>query len=217
MNINLQGAANPFFAGNLRMGLRSGLKSTQEKMERQEKCNNQVAYWEEQKKKLKETEADDLEGIARKLNTLQEYEDEIAAAKEQYNNEQMWHMLDEAKEIGEKIAKAAEKFEPKTAEERLEDMAEEALETDDTDEGVLTEAMEELEELTEELTEEVTEESLDSLEEYTEQLQEEVKADPAEEAEESQIQTEKELQQLRQIEKMAEKEKQYYQGFDLRI
>ncbi len=217
MNINLQGGTNPFFAGNLGMSWKRGLKSTQEKMERQEKCNNQVAYWEEKKKKLKETEADDLEGIARKLNTLQEYEDEIAAAKEQYNNEQMWHMLDEAREIGEKIAEAAEEFEPKTAEERLEDMAEEALEPDDTDEGMLTEAMEDLEELAEELTEEMAEESLDSLEEYTEQLQEAAKADPAEEVDKLQTQTEKGLQQFRQMEKAAEEEKRYYQGFDLRI
>ena len=199
------------------MSWKRGLKSTQEKMERQEKCNNQVAYWEEKKKKLKETEADDLEGIARKLNTLQEYEDEIAAVKEQYNNEQMWHMLDEAREIGEKIAEAAEEFEPKTAEERLEDMAEEALEPDDTDEGMLTEAMEDLEELAEELTEEMAEESLDSLEEYTEQLQEAAKADPAEEVDKLQTQTEKGLQQFRQMEKAAEEEKRYYQGFDLRI
>lgn len=217
MNINLQGGTNPFFVGNLGMNWKRGLKSTQEKMERQQKCDNQVAYWEERKKKLKETEADDLEGIARKLNTLQEYEDEIAAAKEQYNNEQMWHMLDEAREIGEKIAKAAEKFEPKTAEERLEDMAEEALEPDDTDEGVLTEAMEDLEELVEEVAEEMTEESLDSLEEYTEQLQEAAKADPAEEVEKLQTQTEKGLRQFRQMEKAAEEEKRYYQGFDLRI
>ncbi len=46
------------------------------------------------------------------------YEDEIVAVKMQYNQEQMWHIMDEAKEIGEKIAEEAEKFEPKTAEER---------------------------------------------------------------------------------------------------
>lgn len=216
MNVNLQGT-NPFFAGNQGMLWKRGLKSTQERLERQEKCNNQITYWQERKEKLKETECDSLEEIARKLSTLQEYEDQIAAAKEQYNNEQIWHLLDEAKEMGEKIAKAAEKLEPKTAEERLEDMAEEALENEDSDEGVLTEEMEELKELAEELTEEMAEESLNSLEEYTEQLQEAAKADPAEELETLQIQTEKGLQQLRQMEKAAEEEKRLYMGFDIRI
>lgn len=73
----------------------------------------------------------------------------------------MQHVLDEAKEIGEKIAEEAEKFEPKTAEEKLEDMVEEALGTDE-EKGELTEMTEDilLEELLlseEELTESLTE------------------------------------------------------------
>ena len=217
MNVNQLQGTNPFFVGNQGMLWKRGLKSTQQKAERQEKCNNQIAYWEEQKEKLKETECDSLEGIARKLNTLQEYEDQIAAAREQYNNEQLWHLLDEAKEMGEKIAKEAEKLEPKTAEERLEEMAEEALETEDTEDGVLTEEMEKLKEAAEELTKDMEEESLDSLEEYTEQLQEAAAKEPAEELETLQTQTEKGLQQLRQMEKAAEEEKQLYMGFDIRI
>lgn len=217
MNVNQLQGTNPFFVGNQGMLWKRGLKSTQQKAERQEKCNNQIAYWEEQKEKLKETECDSLEGIARKLNTLQEYEDQIAAAREQYNNEQLWHLLDEAKEMGEKIAKEAEKLEPKTAEERLEEMAEEALETEDTEDGVLTEEMEKLKEAAEELAKDMEEESLDSLEEYTEQLQEAAAKEPAEELETLQAQTEKGLQQLRQMEKAKEEEKRLHMGFDVRI
>lgn len=217
MNVNQLQGTNPFFVGNQGMLWKRGLKSTQQKAERQEKCNNQIAYWEGQKEKLKETECDSLEGIARKLNTLQEYEDQIAAAREQYNNEQLWHLLDEAKEMGEKIAKEAEKLEPKTAEERLEEMAEEALETEDTEDGVLTEEMEELKEAAEELMKDMEEESLDSLEEYTEQLQEAAAEEPAEELETLQAQTEKGLQQLRQMEKAKEEEKRLHMGFDVRI
>ena len=217
MNVSNVTGTHSLFVGNQGMLWKRGLKSTQERLERQEKCNNQIAYWEEKKEQLKETESDSLEGIARKLNTLQEYEDQITAAKEQYNNEQLWHLLDEAKEIREKIAEEAEKLEPKTAEERLEDMAEEALGADGEKDGVLTEEMEELKELAEELTEEMTEESLESLEEYTEELQEAAAAEPADELEKLQVQTEKGLQQLRQMEKAAEEEKRMYQGFDMRI
>ena len=44
----------------------------------------------------------------------------------------MWNILDEAKEIGEKIEEAAEKMEPKTPEERGEEIIEEAMGTDDS-------------------------------------------------------------------------------------
>lgn len=217
MNIGQSQGTNPFFAGNQGMLWKNGLKSTQQKLQRQEKRDNQIAYWEERKEQLKETECDSLEGIARKLNTLQEYEDQIAAAKEQYNNEQLWHLLDEAKEMGEKIAEEAEKLEPKTAEERQEEMAEEALETEEPEDGVLTEEMEKLKELAEELTEDMAEESLESMEEYTEQLQEAAAEEPAKELEALQAQTEKGLQQLRQMQKAAEEEKRLYMGFDIRI
>ncbi|MCH5264507.1 MAG: hypothetical protein J1F02_01305 [Lachnospiraceae bacterium] len=140
-----------------------GLKSTQEKMERQQKCENQVVYWESKKESLKDMKCDSVEDVAKKLEMFHAYEDQIAAAKEEYNNSQMWHMLDEAREQGEKIAEAAEKLEPKTAEERQKEMAEEAMGTEDS-KGALTEALEEsteiMEELTEEMTEELTEKEL---------------------------------------------------------
>ena len=65
-------------------------------------------------------ECSTLEDIARKLEMFHSYEDQIAAVKQQYNNSQMAHVLDEAKEIGEKIAEEAEKTAPKTEEERRE-------------------------------------------------------------------------------------------------
>ena len=62
--------------------------------------------------------------------------------KKQFNYEQMMHCMDEAEELGEKIAEAAEKLEPKTAEERREDLAKEALGVED--EGILDEMLDEM-------------------------------------------------------------------------
>ncbi|MDE6744318.1 MAG: hypothetical protein K2J95_10615 [Lachnospiraceae bacterium] len=132
------------------------LKSAQEKAERQQNAAGQIEFWEKQKENLKNMECSTLEDIAKKLDKLDSYENEIAAVKMQYNQEQMRRAMDEAKEIGEKIAEEAEKLEPKTAEERREEMAEEALGTDE-EKGVLSEIMEDLSQLAEELTEEVTE------------------------------------------------------------
>lgn len=144
-------------AGNLPvMQQRPALKSTQEKAERLQKAAGQIDFWEDQKEKLKNMECSTLEDIARKLEKFHSYEDEIAAVKMQYNQEQMRHVMDEAKEIGEKIADAAEKLEPKTAEERLEEMAEEALWAD-KEKAEFAENIEELSQLAEELTEELTE------------------------------------------------------------
>ncbi len=144
-------------AGNLPlMQQRPALKSTQEKAERLQKAAGQIDFWENQKEKLKNMECSTLEDIARKLEKFHSYEDEIAAVKMQYNQEQMQHVMDEAKEIGEKIADAAEKLEPKTAEERLEEMAEEALGAD-KEKAEFAENIEELSQLAEELTEELTE------------------------------------------------------------
>ena len=67
----------------------------------------------------------------------------------------------------EKIAEEAEKYAPKTPEERLEDMIEEATGVD-KDAGMLTEEMDELEEIAEEMTEETVEE----LDEMSEELEE---------------------------------------------
>lgn len=164
-NIQLQGSS--LFVGNNSLWNNS-LKSTQEKLQRQEECNNQIAFLENQKNNLKNMEGDSLEEISRKLELFHSYEDQIAAAKEEYNHSQMFHVMDEAKELGEQIAKAAEKYAPKTAEERKEEMVEEALGTDE-EKGELTESLEELEELSEEIIEETTEE----LEELQEELSQE--------------------------------------------
>ncbi len=94
---------------------------------------------------------------------LHSYEDQIAAAKAAYNNEQMWHMMDESREIGEKIAEAVEKSKPKTPEERMEDLVEEVTGTES--DGILEEL------------DEVMEEALELQEEMQDVLQEEMKPD----------------------------------------
>ena len=99
------------------------------------------------------------------------YEDEIKAVKAAYNMEQMSHILDEAEEQGEKNAEAAEKLEPKTPEERREEMAEEALGAD-KGEGVLEELMEGMEESLEEILDEATEPMEESLEEILDEATE---------------------------------------------
>lgn len=173
MNVTMLNAVSnkggSLFAGNLPMMQKPALKSTQEKIERQQKAAGQVQFWENQKEKLKNMECSTVEDIAKKLEKFHSYEDEIASVKMQYNQEQMWHIMDEAKERGEKIAEAAEKTKPKTAEERREDMVEEALGIDD-EKGALSESLEELSELAEEMTEEVTE--IDLNEELSQENQE---------------------------------------------
>lgn len=154
------------FVGGLPMLQNNGLKSTQEKLERQQKAQNEVSFWEKQKDSLKNMECDTVEDIAKKLDALHSYEDEIAAAKKAFNNEQMWHVLDEAKERGEKIAEAAEEMEPKTAEERREEAAKEALGTDE-EKGALDEMLEEVTDMAEE-TEELVEDAAKVLEEAQE-------------------------------------------------
>lgn len=173
MNVTMLNAVSnkggSLFAGNLPMMQKPALKSTQEKIERQQKAAGQVQFWENQKEKLKNMECSTVEDIANKLEKFHSYEDAIASVKMQYNQEQMWHIMDEAKERGEKIAEAAEKTKPKTAEERREDMVEEALGIDD-EKGALSESLEELSELAEEMTEEVTE--IDLNEELSQENQE---------------------------------------------
>ncbi|MBE5872203.1 MAG: hypothetical protein E7294_13275 [Lachnospiraceae bacterium] len=145
----------------------NGLKSTQDRLDRQAKRDSQIAFFEQQKENLKNMKADSIEDISRKLELLHGYDDQITAAKAEYNNSQMLHVLDEARERAEKIAEEAEKYAPKTPEERLEDMIEEATGVD-KDAGMLTEAMDELEEIAEEMTEETVEE----LDEMSEELEE---------------------------------------------
>ena len=163
--------SNSIFAGNLPIMRRTGLKSTQDKAERQQKAQSQIAFWENQKESLKNIECSTLEEIAQKLDKFRTYEDQIASVKKQYNQEQMWHVMDEAKEIGEKIAEEAEKLEPKTAEERREDIAEEALGTDEF-KGEMTESIEEMQEQMTELTEEMQEQMTEMTEEMQEQMTE---------------------------------------------
>lgn len=139
-----------------RFGQGSMMKSTREKLQRQEKAQNQIDYWEGQKENLKEMECDTVEEVARKLELFHSYEDQIASVKQAYNFEQMHHVLDEAQEQGEKIAEAAEKTKPKTEEERKKEAAEEAAGTEDTG-GVLGDMLDELTEQIEELVPELSE------------------------------------------------------------
>lgn len=118
------------------------LKSTEEKMERIQKKQSQIDFFEEKKAELKNMQCNTLDEIAQKLALFNNYNDQIDAVKKQFNYEQMMHCTDEAKELGEKIAKAAEKLEPKTAEERREELAKEALGIED--EGILDEMLDDL-------------------------------------------------------------------------
>ncbi len=126
MNIRLQNP-NPLAAGRSLFSANGMMKSTAQKLERQAKRDSQVAFFENQKANLKNIECSSPEEVARVLELLHSYEDQIAAAKAEYNNAQMFHLMDEAKERGEEIAKAIEKSEPKTAEERKKEAVEEAL------------------------------------------------------------------------------------------
>lgn len=146
-----------------RMNTAGMLKSTQDRLERQEQTQKQVEFFEKQKENLKNVSCTSVEEIAEKLKMYQSYEDQITSVKAAYNQEQMFHILDESTEEGEKIADAVDKMEPKTPEERLEELVEEALGTEDG--GELEEIMDEIEEVAEELTEELAEETTQALEE----------------------------------------------------
>lgn len=154
MNIKLQGID---LLGNL------GLKSTQDRLNRQAERDNKIEFFEQQKENLKNMKADTIDEIAKKLAMFHGYEDQIAAAKMEYNNAQMFHVFDEAQELAEKIAEAAEKNEPKTPEERREDMIEEA--TGVENDGMLDELMDNLTDAVEEVTEEMVEDLQQSSEE----------------------------------------------------
>ena len=154
MNIKLQGID---LLGNL------GLKSTQDRLNRQAERDNKIAFFEQQKENLKNMKADIIDEIAKKLAMFHGYEDQIAAAKMEYNNAQMFHVFDEAQELAEKIAEAAEKNEPKTPEERREDMIEEA--TGVENDGLLDELMDNLTDAVEEVNEEMVEDLQQSSEE----------------------------------------------------
>ncbi len=157
-----------FSNNNLLIGRQTNfgmLKSTQDKLQRQADLDGKIAFFEAQKENLKNMQSLNLDDIARKIEMLHSYDMQIAAAKQEYNNSQMFHAMDEAQERGEHIAKAAEKNKPKTEEERREETIEEALGTDEG-KGEMSESLEELEELAEKMTEDMAE--------IPEKLQEEI-------------------------------------------
>ena len=162
MNLSINGLSG-FSVFSQRFGTAGMLKSTQDKLERQQKAQNQIEFFENQKENLKNMQCDSIEDIARKLEMFHSYEDQIAAVKKQYNNEQMFHTMDEARERGEKIAELAEDYAPKTEEERKEEMVEEALGIEEK--GGLTEGMEEVQKITEEMVEELATENVELLDE----------------------------------------------------
>jgi len=104
-----------------------------------------VNFFEAQKVNLKNMVCESPEEIQRKLEMFHSYDEQIVAVKAAYNHEQMSHIMDEAKEMGEKIAEAVEKTEPKTPEERKKEMVEEALGVEEQD-GLLSEVLDQLEE-----------------------------------------------------------------------
>ncbi|MDE5825368.1 MAG: hypothetical protein K2H91_11900 [Lachnospiraceae bacterium] len=132
-----------------------GLKSTEEKIERFQKTQSQIDFFEGKKAELKNKHCTTMEEIEEKLELFNNYNDQIDAVKKQFNQEQVMHCMDEAKELGEKIAEAAEKLEPKTAEERRKELVEEALGIED--EGGI------LDELLEDMPEEALQETLDEM------------------------------------------------------
>jgi len=178
MNTSYQINNNSFF-GSQPMFLHNGLKSTEQKLERQAERDNQIAFFENQKDNLKNMKCGSLEEIMEKLKMFHSYQEQIKAAKQEYNDQQMGHALDEMLERAEKIAEAAEKTMPKTEEERREDLieeaAEEALGTEEGDEA-LEEMTEEIEELAENL-DETTELSEEELAEAVKEKAEEEKAE----------------------------------------
>lgn len=151
MNISYQ-AAGSLLSGVRSMLVSGGPRSIEQRKERQAKCERETAFWERQKESLKNTRCDTVEEIAKKLELYHSYEDQIAAAKAAYNQEQVLHILDKAREQGEKIAEAIKKQEPKTPEERKEEMAKKAL-GQDQGEGILAELLDELSETVEEMSE----------------------------------------------------------------
>ena len=189
-----------FFSSN------TGLKSTQEKQERQMESEKKINFWKEQKEKLKTMQCDTLEDISQKLKLFHSYEEEIRAAKIAYNNEQMWHIMDEAREMGEKIAEAAEEQKAKTPEERAEEKREEALGTEE-EKSEVSELLEDMVDLEEELVEELTEE-----------LQEELKDQENISTKELSIEEIKEQQKTQDEKQIIQEEIiQKYKRFDKRV
>ena len=162
MNLSVNGF-NSFSIFTQKFGTAGMLKSTQDKIERQQKAQSQIDFFEKQKENLKNMQCESIEDIAKKLEMFHSYEEQISAVKMQYNNEQMFHTMDEARERGEQLAELAEDYAPKTEEERKEEMVEEALGIEEK--GELTESMEVVQEITEKIVEELATESVEVLDE----------------------------------------------------
>ena len=143
MNISVKN--NPVLA---RSFTGNQMKSTQEKMQRRQTMENRVAALEQQKANLKNKQCDTLEEIAEKLEMFHSYEDEIAAVKKSFNNAEMFHTMDEAREEMDE-----------SMEEMTEEMTEDVTEslTKDLTEGLMEEAAKEM---TEDLTEPLPKEQL---------------------------------------------------------
>lgn len=183
MNIYAGGTGYSIFQG-FRRG--ADLKCNQEKQRRMAERDNQLAALEDQKKNLKNMECGSLDEIEEKLKLFHSLEDQARAVKQKFNLEQVSHILDEARERGEKIAEDIEKTKPKTEAEREKEAKEEALEAisgeDMESDGMLEEVMEELEENLEETIEETIEENLEeNLEKTTEENLEETVGENMEE------------------------------------
>lgn len=120
-----------------------GLKCREEKLKREQNRDNEVAVLEKQKAALKNKECTSLEEIGDKLGLFHSYEDQIKAVKHAFNSEQMCHILDEAREKGEKIAEELKKLSAKTPEEMKKILEEEALGIEKS-QGMLSELLEEI-------------------------------------------------------------------------
>lgn len=202
MNICIEGGFLRSFGNGM-------LKSTRERMERQQQTEDQVEFFENQKVNLKNVVCENPEEIMRKLDMLHSYEDQIAAVKAAYNQEQMYHLMDEARERGEKIAEAAEDSKPKTPEERKEELVEEALGVEEED-GMLSEIMDELDEVVE-----VMEELEAAKEALPEENMEEVLEEGMELPEEAAAATENLYQQAGKV--PLDEENHIYRPFDIKI
>ncbi len=213
-------SSGTIFAGNLFMRQNAGLKSTQQKLERQQEAAGQIEFWEKQKENLKNMSCDTIEEIARKLDKFHTYEEEIAAVKTAYNNEQMWHAMDEVKEQAEKIAEAAEDSKPKTPEERREEAVEEALGIEEG-EGILEEVAEEMEEVTEEMQEQLEEMQPEELtEKSTEEIIKTQVAETAKQQQEMEAEQKENIVAKAVLQRRLEEEwlkTKTYKGVDIRV
>lgn len=198
----------------------AGLKSTQQKIERQQEATGQIEFWEKQKENLKNMSCETIEEIARKLDKFHTYEEEIAAVKTAYNNEQMWHAMDEVKEQAEKIAEAAEDSKPKTPEERREEAVEEALGIE-KGEGILEEVAEEMEEVTEEMQEQMEEMQPEELaEKSTEEIIKTQVAETAKQQQETEAEQKENIVEQAVLQRRLEEEwlkTKTYKGVDIRV